>query len=169
MDPILTCKHLLSTHLEYHADSSERFVYGGSTNSTYDLNAADDEGYLNVYALSLPAFRWFKSNSSTTTRRACNTCSVIGKRQMVSIGGRLPSSLEALGAEQDPWVSGLGVFDMTDFAWVDHYDAAAAAYESPDVVKAYYANDYEAPNFSDATLASVFGKYHRESNSRPSR
>lgn len=83
---------------------------------------------------------------------------MIGNRQMVSIGGRLPSSLQALGAEQDPWVSGLGVFDMTDFAWVDHYDAAAAAYESPDVVKTYYADDYEAPNFSDATLASVFGK-----------
>ncbi|KAJ9604855.1 hypothetical protein H2200_010970 [Cladophialophora chaetospira] len=134
----------------------EVFVYGGSTNNTYDLNAADDEGYLNVYTLSLPAFRWFKSNSTTPARRACHTCSVIGKRQMISVGGRLPSSLQALGYEQDPWASGIGVFDMTEFAWVDHYDAAAKDYVSPDVVKAYYQNNYEKPAFSDPTLASVF-------------
>jgi hypothetical protein len=122
------------------------------------LNGPDDEGYLNVYALSLPAFRWFKSNSTTTVRRACNTCNVIGNRQMVSIGGRLPSSLQALGVEQDPWASGLGVFDMSDFEWVDHYNAAAAAYESPQVVQKYYNNSYEIPDFSDPILASVFGK-----------
>ncbi|OAP64681.1 hypothetical protein AYL99_00653 [Fonsecaea erecta] len=134
----------------------EVFVYGGSTNSTYDLNNASDEGYLNVYALSLPAFRWFKSNSTTPVRRACHACTVIGNRQMVSIGGRLPSSLKALGAEQDPWTSGLGVFDMTDFEWADHYDAAAAAYESPDVVKQYYSDSYEEPTWSDPTLATIF-------------
>ncbi|KIW29257.1 uncharacterized protein PV07_05082 [Cladophialophora immunda] len=134
----------------------ELFVYGGSTNSTFDLNHSSDEGYLNVYALSLPAFRWFKSNSTTPVRRACHACSVIGNRQMVSIGGRLPSSLQALGAEQDPWASGLGVFDMTDFEWVDHYDAAAAAYETPDVVKQYYSDSYQEPTWSDATLATIF-------------
>ncbi|KIX99548.1 uncharacterized protein Z520_05124 [Fonsecaea multimorphosa CBS 102226] len=134
----------------------EMFVYGGSTNSTFDLDHSSDEGYLNVYALSLPAFRWFKSNSTTPVRRACHACSVIGNRQMVSIGGRLPSSLQALGSEQDPWASGLGVFDMTDFEWVDHYDAAAAAYESPDVVKQYYSDSYQEPSWSDPTLATVF-------------
>ena len=77
---------------------------------------------------------------------------------MVSIGGRLPSSLSALGAEQDPWASGLGVFDMTAFEWADHYDAAGQAYQSPDVVKQYYANEYEVPNWSDQTLASIFGE-----------
>ncbi|OAG41902.1 hypothetical protein AYO21_03905 [Fonsecaea monophora] len=134
----------------------ELFVYGGSTNATFDLNHSSDEGYLNVYALSLPAFRWFKSNSTTPVRRACNACTVIGNRQMVSIGGRLPSSLQAFGSEKDPWPSGLGVFDMTDFEWVDHYDAAAAAYQTPDVIKQYYSERYQEPDWSDATLASVF-------------
>ncbi|KIX09321.1 uncharacterized protein Z518_00400 [Rhinocladiella mackenziei CBS 650.93] len=132
------------------------FVYGGSTNTTFDLNNADDEGYLNVYALSLPAFQWFKSPSTTTVRRACHTCSVIGNRQMVSIGGRLPSSLQDLGVEQDPWPNGIGVFDMTEFAWVDHYDAAAEVYDSPDLVKQYYASSYQEPAWSDPTLASIF-------------
>ncbi|EXJ93853.1 hypothetical protein A1O1_02246 [Capronia coronata CBS 617.96] len=136
----------------------ELFVYGGSTNSTLDLNHADDEGYLNVYALSFPAFRWFKSPDSTPVRRACHTCSVIGNRQMVSVGGRLPSSLQTLGQEKDPWASGIGVFDMTEFAWADHYDAAAEAYESPDVVKEYYASSYQEPSWdpSSQALASIF-------------
>ncbi len=46
---------------------------------------------------------------------------------------------------------------MTEFAWVDHYDAAAAAYEPPDVVQQYYTSNYTAPTWSDSTLASVFG------------
>jgi hypothetical protein len=137
--------------------SGGRFVYGGSTNETFDLNNADNPGYLNVYTLSLPAFHWFQSTSTTPVRRACHTCSVIGNRQMVSIGGRLPSSVDTLGLEQDPWTSGIGVFDMTAFAWVDHYNAAAETYEQPDMVQQYYASEYTAPTFSDSTLASVFG------------
>lgn len=133
------------------------FVYGGSTNTTFDLNHSDDEGYLNVYVLSLPAFQWFKSPSTTPVRRACHTCTVIGNRQMVSIGGRLPSSLQSLGAEPDPWGSGIGVFDMTAFEWVDHYDAAAAVYESPEPLKRFYASSYQVPDWSDPTLASIFG------------
>ncbi|EXJ91966.1 hypothetical protein A1O3_00516 [Capronia epimyces CBS 606.96] len=147
----------------------ELFVYGGSTNSTFDLNHGDDEGYLNVYALSLPAFRWFKSSASTPARRACNTCSVIGNRQMISIGGRLPSSLEASGQAQDPWANGIGVFDLTDFVWKDHYDAAAAAYESPDVVKKYYSSDYQEPAWGEnaQSLASVFAYTPTKSSDAP--
>jgi hypothetical protein len=133
-------------------------VYGGSTNDTYDLAHADEEGYLNVYALSLPAFRWFKSNSTTPARRACHACSVIGKRQMVSIGGRLPSTVQPFGEEKDPWSSGLGVFDMTAFKWSSIYDSAADDYEPPDVVKQYYKSDYKEPAWSDNALSVVFGK-----------
>lgn len=78
---------------------------------------------------------------------------------MISIGGRLPSSLQALGAEPDPWTNGIGVFNMTGFEWVDHYDAAASAYKSPDVVIDYYQHDYQEPNWSDTALATTFGEY----------
>lgn len=77
---------------------------------------------------------------------------------MISIGGRLPSSRQALGKEPDPWVSGIGVFDMTKFAWADMYAADAAAYESPQVVKDYYASSYQVPAWSDDALASIFGE-----------
>jgi hypothetical protein len=137
---------------------SLRFVYGGATNSTFDLNHPNSAGYLNVYALTIPGFVWFQSNSSSGTRRAAHACSVIGNRQMVSVGGRLPSSLQSLGVEQDPWPSGLGIFDMSAFQWSDHYDAAGGKYTTPKVIQAYYDNDYAEPSWSDSTLASVFGK-----------
>lgn len=77
---------------------------------------------------------------------------------MVSIGGRLPSSRAALGQDPDPWITGLGIFDMTEFAWSDSYRADAAAYEQPKVVKDFYASSYQEPVWSNAALASVFGK-----------
>jgi hypothetical protein len=135
-----------------------RFVYGGSTNGTYDQDHPGEAGYLSVYALSIPAFKWFRSESSTPVRRACHTCSVIGKRQMVSVGGRLPSSLVALGQERDPWITGLGIFDMSEFAWAESYRADAEAYEQPQIVKDHYASSYQDPMWSNAALASIFGE-----------
>lgn len=133
-----------------------RFVYGGAVNSSDDANKPDDEGYLNVHVLSLPAFRWFKSSASTTARRACHTCSVIGNRQMISVGGRLVNTQTTLGFEQDPWTSAIGVFDMTELAWKDGYEPEAAAYEMPDLVRQYYSSSYEEPSWADPALASVF-------------
>ncbi|KAK4496356.1 hypothetical protein PRZ48_012336 [Zasmidium cellare] len=134
----------------------ELFIYGGSVNDTDDANKPDDEGYLNVYALSIPAFRWFKSNSTTTERRACHACSIGGNRQMISVGGRLVNTATTLGYEQDPWASSIGVFDMTAFEWKDKFDHEAEAYEAPEQVKAYYASEYEEPTWADEALAQVF-------------
>jgi hypothetical protein len=59
---------------------------------------------------------------------------------MLVIGGRQPSSLMSWGTAQDPWMNGLGVFDMTAFAWSDIYNASAGLYEQPKVVQHYYAS-----------------------------
>lgn len=61
-------------------DTFELFIFGGSTDDTTDTNNADDTGFLNVYTLSLPAFRWFKSSESTSSRRANHHCTLIGNR-----------------------------------------------------------------------------------------
>ncbi|GAB7330788.1 hypothetical protein MBLNU13_g02336t1 [Cladosporium sp. NU13] len=119
-----------------------RFIFGGAVNPAFDLASPDDKGYKDVYVLSLPAFRWFKANATVDVRRASHTCSVIGKRQMILIGGRLPSSRRALGREPDSWSSSIGIFDMTLLHWQDHYDA-------------------DAENWGDATLASIL-KYTGE-------
>ncbi|KAK5058536.1 hypothetical protein LTR84_010799 [Exophiala bonariae] len=136
--------------------SFEMFVYGGSTNVTYDQNHPGEAGYLSVYALSIPAFKWFRSESRTPVRRACHTCSIIGKRQMVSVGGRLPSTSMTLGQERDPWITGLGIFDMSEFTWAESYRADAAPYEQPKIVKDHYASSYQEPIWSNAALASIF-------------
>lgn len=125
---------------------------------TADLDNADDEGYKDVFLLSLPAFRWFKSNATTEVRRSSHTCSIIGKRQMISIGGRLPSSRSRIGLESDPWTSGIGVFDMTQLRWQDHYDAGAEDYDSPEAVKRYYSANYQEPSWSNGPLASIFSE-----------
>ena len=128
------------------------------TNQTYDLNVPDDLGYLNVYVLSLPAFVWFQTPATTTIRRCSHTCTIIGNRQMISIGGRPPSTLNVFGADQDPWASGIGVLDMTGLYWKDHYDAAAEPYQRPEIVMNYYNQSYVEPTWSDPALASLFGK-----------
>jgi hypothetical protein len=129
------------------------------TNATYDLDNPDELGYLNVYVLSLPAFRWFQTPATTTTRRCSHTCAVIGNRQMISIGGRAPSTLNPLGMDQDSWKSGVGILDMTIWEWNDHFDAADEPYERADVVKQYYNNSYVEPSWSDPALASIFGEF----------
>src|SRR5271156_5164940 len=107
-----------------------RFIYGGSTNQTWDWTNPDDDGFLSLYTLSLPGFRWFKSNQTTPVRRSNHYCQIIGSTasngnsQMLSIGGRQPSSLASLGVPPDPWTNGLAVFDMNTFSWAEFYDAA---------------------------------------------
>lgn len=159
-------KHLSCTSIERRIHTtadrlSSRFVYGGAVNSSDDANKPTDDGYLKVYALSIPAFRWFMSNSSTTQRRACHACSIVGNRQMMSIGGRLVNTATTLGMQQDPWTSSIGVFDMTAFAWKDAYDPHAAAYDSPDPVKQYYSSEYQEPTWADPALAQEFRRSSR--------
>ncbi|KAK4452121.1 kelch repeat-containing protein [Podospora aff. communis PSN243] len=109
----------------------EIFLYGG-----VDMQASrsSDE----VYVLSLPGFVFFKGPGSSTPR-ADHGCALVGKRQLLSVGGTdgflgFPNSL----LDPDPWKNGLGVFDMSRLAWSNGYKADAAPYESPSVVSEWY-------------------------------
>jgi hypothetical protein len=112
----------------------EVFLYGGLTAG----NTVSDE----VFVLSLPGFFFAKAdNPGTTTARADHACVAVGdgKRQMLSIGGtEATRGYPAEFADTDPWVQGLGVFDMTSLSWMDRYSSDAAAYDTPDVVKQFY-------------------------------
>jgi hypothetical protein len=59
---------------------------------------------------------------------------------MLSIGGFQPSDREAEGIASDPWLNGLGVFDMTAFIWSSYYNADDDLYEQPEPVKRYYSS-----------------------------
>ncbi len=107
-------------------------MYGG-----YKREA--DETVDEVYVLSLPGFVFFKSSNPSTTR-ADHACALIGRRQMLSVGGTdgdlgYPGSLR----DPDPWENGLGVLDLTTMAWTNRFDPAASEYDSPSNVKEWYA------------------------------
>ncbi|KAK7567372.1 hypothetical protein IWX49DRAFT_596709 [Phyllosticta citricarpa] len=112
----------------------EIFVYGGWDGS---LGLAYDD----IYILSLPGFRWFKISSSTTgTPRSFHTCNRVAS-QMVVVGGvdyslGVPEDWQ----DPDPWDNGLGVFDLNNLVWQSSYNASAAAYDTPQVVKEWYNN-----------------------------
>jgi hypothetical protein len=120
-------------------------VFGGSTNLTIDVADADDSGYLDVFILSMPAFRWFKTNAPTESRRANHFCQVIGQSQMLVIGGRDPSHDPSSDDsfwpnDADPWTRGLNIFDMTALKWTNMYNANTKNYKQPAIVKQYYTN-----------------------------
>lgn len=76
---------------------------------------------------------------------------------MLSVGGNQPSSSDELGLALDPWVNGLGIFDMTDLEWVSAYDPNAGNYETPAIVKDYCDSDnYTIPTWSNPLPADAF-------------
>lgn len=128
-------------HCLTHAPN--RFLYGGtgkigingniSLTQYIDFTALDE-----VYVLSLPAFAWFKADYPAQHPRIRHTCHSFG-RQMLSIGGQDPTNEYNDTFTPDPFSQGLGIFDLTNLRWSDRYNADAEPYETPAVVKAWYA------------------------------
>lgn len=110
-------------------------VYGGL--SSGGGNAQDALG--RIWVLTIPGFHWTRASTSAPPR-ILHKCLVAGGRQMISVGG-LPAYHDAWKAApmKDPGTQGFGVLDMKTLAWRASFDPSAGRYESPDVVKAWYA------------------------------
>jgi len=123
-----------------------RFCVTGfrSSGAGYDIfmsggmNQRDKFAYNDAYVLSLPGFVWTKLPDPPGGPRAEQSCVAVGNRQVLSIGGTNPYSKQ--WTDPDPAPQGLLIFDMTAMQWKDSYDANAAAYESPEVIKGWYSN-----------------------------
>ncbi|SPO00310.1 uncharacterized protein DNG_03155 [Cephalotrichum gorgonifer] len=114
----------------------EIFVFGG-TDETNSVTFDD------VYILSLPGFVWSKADTSEGGKRSSHSCVVVGKRQMLSVGGtndKISGQGQNIWLDPDPFPQGLGIFDMTELSWSTDYSSDAAAYDSPKVVKDWYKN-----------------------------
>ena len=80
-----------------------------------------------------------------------HTCNVVGNRQMVSVGGIVVYSNTTMdtfvvsGGVADPWPQGLGIFDMSAMEWTSSYNASAAPYVTPNLVKSYYQQNGRYP------------------------
>ena len=116
---------------------SYNFVYGGTVNASADRLTSSAADYEDVLVLSLTAFKWFRTPGAGE-RRSNHHCQIVGNRQMLVIGSHNPVEEEAgreLGQTgetsgvADPWVHGLGIFDMTVLSWSSGYNAKAGPYE----------------------------------------
>ncbi|KAI4109723.1 MAG: hypothetical protein L6R37_000410 [Teloschistes peruensis] len=116
--------------------SYEIYIYGG-----YGGNLGPGaEQYDEIWALTLPAFQWIKVDASHNSARIGHTCHIVGKSQLLSIGG-------ADAAQSDPWSTidpafqGLGTFDLNNWNWMKGYNANAAPYTRAGAIeKVYQAN-----------------------------
>ncbi|KAF6825487.1 kelch repeat protein [Colletotrichum musicola] len=108
----------------------EIFLYGGNNLNT-------EPSFSEVYILSLPGFVWKRADSPPRngTARTFATCARAGKRQMITVGGI--DILEGDSLSADVFPKGLGIFDLTELRWKDEYDAGAAEYDSPQVIKSW--------------------------------
>ncbi|KAF4815689.1 Kelch repeat-containing protein [Colletotrichum siamense] len=103
----------------------EIFVFGGTntdSGSTFD----------DVFVLSLPGFVWTQVPYESKNTRRYHTCTVVGRRQMLSVGG---TDGKTAWSGADPWPNGLGLFDMTDWEWKTDYDAEAKDYETANTIR----------------------------------
>ncbi|KAK1454020.1 kelch repeat protein [Colletotrichum paranaense] len=145
------------------------FLYGGISSKTDSTKT--DGVYGDVYVLSLPGFVFFKAADSSVPR-ADHACVVVaeGGRQMLSIGGVDGSQgFPKLLTDPDPWELGLGIFDMTEMRWSDRYDSQAQPYESPDVVKQWYAQGgLDSVVWANEELKALFPEPPDNSTSGPS-
>jgi len=64
---------------------------------------------------------------------------------MAVVGG-YDSTVNNVTSWRDPWPQGIGIFDLTDMNWKDHYDPSAEPYRSPDAVKDWYARNGRFPS-----------------------
>ena len=78
---------------------------------------------------------------------------------MLSIGGYSTTDNNLGYLSTDRFRQGLGIFDLTALQWKSSYDASAATYRTPDVVKAWYRENGTAPaRWDDPALGAFFEK-----------
>ncbi|KAF5592367.1 kelch repeat [Fusarium pseudocircinatum] len=130
-------------------------------NNTYDIyiyggwNTWNDKtkAYGDVWVLSLPAFKWFKAEVDGP-KRGMHGCALVGKRQMLSIGGNNWGKDEGW-KDKDPWTQGIGILDLPSLTWSSEYDAEAEDYKPPKVVEDWYQNG-DAVEWDNADVAKLF-------------
>ena len=131
----LACPQTLTTTFRFlYAGKSAFLGVGNLTTQQVTDNVNLDK----VWVLSLPASVWFKADYAPKQTRWKHTCNIVGNRQMLSIGGIDPNDANLGSISQDPINQGLQVFDLSDMKWISGYDASAAPYQSPKVVKDWY-------------------------------
>lgn len=90
-----------------------------------------------VWILTIPGFHWFKVESQTEPRNA-HACALVGKRQMLVVGGLAVAN--NLTQPEETWEQGIGILDLPTTTWSSSYDSEADDYVSPDIVQKWYSD-----------------------------
>jgi Kelch motif len=135
----------------------EIFIYGGYDPSllTQHMMLTSDE----VFVLSLPGFVWFKAGYPPVSARHMHTCDITGRggNQMVVVGGLDPTvPTSQINVSTDPWTNGINVFDLSIMRWKDAYDPNDASYQTPSVVRDWYAQNGPYPSWDYPAVQSLF-------------
>lgn len=122
---------------------------GGNSTGTWEIfmysgwegvkaPSPNSQNYDNVWVLSIPSFTWTNVYSSQRGGRYGHTCHVVGKRQMLSIGGVDAAAVDGWNS-LDPFApNSLAVFDLSKTQWTTGYDAEADSYQRPSQLEDYY-------------------------------
>ncbi|KAM0331522.1 hypothetical protein ACHAQA_003199 [Verticillium albo-atrum] len=111
------------------------FMYGGQSDE-------EDKLFGEIYVLSLPGFVWTKVHDDTSSERAYHACALVGNRQLLSWGGLQGRGWtnEFRWDTADSFPQGIGIFDMSELAWKNAYDAKAAEYRAHERISSWYEN-----------------------------
>ncbi|KAF2145392.1 uncharacterized protein K452DRAFT_283752 [Aplosporella prunicola CBS 121167] len=110
------------------------YLYGG-----YD--PINSTMYDDIYVLSLPSFTWTKLFGPGESARYGHTCHLVGKRQMLTVGGSLDAKAYAIETTAAPlnlsslqcdWEEkGVAIYDMSTLEWGSVFNAYKVAYQVP--------------------------------------
>lgn len=119
------------------------FVYGGG-------NDDSEAEYGDIWALSLPGFRWTKVNDEVANEpsrtRSAHACVAVRSKQLLSFGGTRYYSDSDPGNDTEYWYNkdsyprGIGIFDMSSLEWRDSYDAQSGDYTTHESIRSWYDN-----------------------------
>ena len=160
-------------------DTYEIFLYGG-LGGTFDNDDGKkwyDTPYDTISILTLPAFHWVDVTYDRPLPRNLHTCDSVGGSQILIFGGtdyapsKFSDFIQKSMSSEDPFSQGIGIFDLSNLAWADHYAAHPAPYEQSDPVKQYYdmAGQSYVSNLGSpvATLMKTTNFNHTVANSSP--
>lgn len=113
-----------------------------------------------VHVLSLPSFHWVKQSHTPDFGRYMHSCNIVGRSQMVSVGGLVVTEESVNYGEAsgpDPWPQGFGIFDLSAMEWSASYNSSAASYITPQLIKSYVQEKGRLPpSWANPTVESWF-------------
>uniref|UniRef100_A0A8H7TWG5 Kelch repeat protein n=1 Tax=Bionectria ochroleuca TaxID=29856 RepID=A0A8H7TWG5_BIOOC len=127
-------------------------------NGTYEIYAYGGDGkggtQGSVCILTLPDFHWVCPTALSNGPARLHHVCVTRKNQMISVGG---ARSFFNFSDPDPWGNGLGILDLTELKWKNDYNASAPEYDSPDVIKEWYADAArEQPTWASDSIKAMF-------------